>query len=232
MLELTDQLPSEDKNLEKVAVLTSGGLDSAVLLADIARDVEAHPIYIRAGLTWEAEERRAIENFVKALDNPNVQPLVDLSIPMQPFYGDHWGMTGIDVPKPGEADDAVFIPGRNIVLLGLASVWCSTHDVGKIAIGSLGGNPFPDATPEFFQNFGTVLSEGLGHRVTVVAPYRGRKKIDLIRENQHLPLELTLTCMTPVNDLHCGACQKCEERQDAFVAAGVEDKTKYVKRIA
>lgn len=213
--------------MEKVAVLASGGLDSAVLLADIALDAEVYPIYIRAGLAWEDEERRAIENFIRALDNPNVQPLVDLSISMQPFYGDHWGMTGIDVPKPGDTDDAVFIPGRNIILVGLASVWCSTHDIGKIAIGSLGGNPFPDATPAFFENFGAALSEGLGHQVTVVAPYRGRKKIDLIRENQHLPLELTLTCMTPIREIHCGACQKCEERQDAFIDAGVEDKTEY-----
>ncbi len=75
--------------------------------------------------------------------------------------------------------------------------------------------------------FGKVLSQGLGHEIAVVAPYRGRKKPDLIRENQHLPLELTLTCMTPVNDLHCGVCQKCEERQDAFVDAGVEDPTEY-----
>jgi 7-cyano-7-deazaguanine synthase len=182
--------------LEKVVVLASGGLDSAVLLADIARSAEAYPIYIRAGLAWEDAERRAIERFIIALDNPNVRDPVELLVPMQPFYGDHWGMTGIDVPKPGDADDAVFIPGRNIILVGLASVWCSVHGVGKIAIGSLGGNPFPDATPEFFESFGKALSQGLGRDVTVVAPYRGRKKIDLIRENQHLPLELTLTCMT------------------------------------
>ena len=59
-------------------------------------------------------------------------------------------MTGVDVPKHGDADDAVFMPGRNIVLIGLAAVWCSTRGVGAVAIGSLGGNPFPDATPEFF----------------------------------------------------------------------------------
>lgn len=213
--------------MDKVAVLASGGLDSAVLLADIARTAVVFPIYIRAGLAWEEEERRAIERFITVLDNPNVRNLVELSIPMRPFYGDHWSMTGVEVPKPGDADDAVFIPGRNIILVGLASVWCSTHDVDKIAIGSLSGNPFSDATPKFFESFGKVLSQGLGHEIAVVAPYRGRKKTDLIRENQHLPLELTLTCMTPVNDLHCGVCQKCEERQDAFVDAGVEDPIEY-----
>ena len=218
-------------HLEKVAVLTSGGLDSCVLLADLALDAEVWPVYVRAGLVWEDEERRAIDRFIAALDSPNVRPLVELSAPMRPIYGDHWSMTGIEVPKPGDADDAVFMPGRNIVLIGLAAVWCSTQGVNAVAIGSLGGNPFPDATPEFFEAFGVALSRGLAHEIEIRAPYRGRRKIDLIRENNDLPLELSLTCMTPVDGLHCGQCQKCEERIDAFTAAGVGDRTEYVARL-
>ena len=217
--------------MNKVAVLTSGGLDSCVLLADMARDAEVWPLYVRAGLVWEDEERRAIDRFIAALGSPNVRPLVELSAPMRPIYGDHWSMTGVDVPKPGDADDAVFMPGRNIVLIGLAAVWCSTRGVGVVAIGSLGGNPFPDATPDFFDAFGAALSRGLDHKIRVLAPYRGRTKVDLIRESQHLPLELSLTCMTPVDGLHCGQCQKCEERIDAFTAAAVEDRTQYIKPI-
>lgn len=213
--------------MDNIAVLTSGGLDSCVLLADVARDAEAWPLYVRAGLAWEDEERRAVERFIAALDNPNVRPPVELSAPMRPIYGDHWSTTGIDVPKPGDADDAVFMPGRNIVLIGLAAVWCSTRGVHKIAIGSLGGNPFPDATPEFFKAFAAALTRGLAHEIEVLAPYRGRTKADLIRQNSHLPLELSLTCMTPAADLHCGQCQKCEERIDAFTAAAVEDRTGY-----
>ena len=217
--------------LNKVAVLTSGGLDSCVLLADMARDAEVWPLYVRAGLVWEDEERRAIQRFIDALDSPNVRPLVELSAPMRPIYGDHWSMTGVDVPKPGDADDAVFMPGRNIVLIGLAAVWCSTRGVGVVAIGSLGGNPFPDATPEFFESFGAALSRGLDHKIQVLAPYRGRTKVDLIRESNHLPIELSLTCMTPVDGLHCGLCQKCEERIDAFTDAAVEDRTQYASRM-
>lgn len=214
-------------HLKKIAVLTSGGLDSCVLLADLARNAEVWPVYVRAGLVWEDEERRAIQRFIDELNSPNVRPLVELSAPMRSIYGGHWSMTGVDVPKPGDADDAVFMPGRNIVLIGLAAVWCSTQDVNAVAIGSLGGNPFPDATPEFFDAFGASLSRGLAHDIEILAPYRGRTKVDLIRENQHLPIEFSLTCMTPVDALHCGRCQKCEERIDAFTDACVEDRTKY-----
>ena len=40
-------------------------------------------------------------------------------------------------------------------------------------------------------------------------------------------LELTLSCMQPVNGLHCGQCSKCRERRDAFAEAGIEDPTAY-----
>jgi 7-cyano-7-deazaguanine synthase len=125
----------------------------------------------------------------------------------------------------------VFLPGRNILLLGLAAVWCSVHRVSRIAIGSLGGNPFPDATPRFFESYATLLSEGLGHPIAIEAPYRGLHKEDLIRRHAHLPLGLTLTCMAPKGGAHCGACNKCHERQTAFHKAGVPDPTVYAEAL-
>ena len=41
------------------------------------------------------------------------------------------------------------------------------------------------------------------------------------------PLELTFSCMAPVNDGHCGACNKCEERRIAFRDANMVDPTDY-----
>ena len=36
------------------AVLTSGGLDSAALLAETASTGVAYPIYVEAGMVWES----------------------------------------------------------------------------------------------------------------------------------------------------------------------------------
>lgn len=213
--------------MDRVAVLASGGLDSAVLLADLARNDEVFPINVRVGLAWEEEEAQALTAFLEALNSNNVRPVTTLSMPIAPFYGDHWGVTGKDVPEAGTEDSAVFLPGRNIILIGLAAVWCSTHEVSRIAIGSLGDNPFPDASPGFFQEFGSILSQGLAHQVVVEAPYRGLHKHEIIKDNRHLPLELTVTCMVPSAGVHCGACNKCDERQRAFGDAGVPDKTAY-----
>jgi 7-cyano-7-deazaguanine synthase len=120
------------------------------------------------------------------------------------------------------------LPGRNILLISLAAVWGSTHDVSRVAIGSLGGNPFPDASPQFFETFGQVLGTGLGRKVLIEAPMRGLHKEDIIRRFRNLPLELTLTCMAPRNSRHCGQCNKCYERQKAFSEAAIIDRTVYL----
>lgn len=211
-------------------MLASGGLDSCVLLANLAEQAQVFPIYVEAGLAWEQQEQAALTAYLDTLGHPNVVPVTVLQVPVAPLYGTsaQWSISGEDVPGAGTPDSAVFLPGRNILLIGLAAVWCSTHDVGRIAIGSLGDNPFADASPEFFADFGRVLSQGLDHQIQVVAPYRGLHKDELIRRNPHLPLELSLTCMAPKGGVHCGACNKCEERHSAFVCAGVPDRTRYL----
>ena len=213
--------------MERIAVLTSGGLDSSVLLAEEARSAEVYPIYVRCGLAWEDAERNALDLFLHALNNPSVMPVTTLSAPVRAMYGDHWSVGADGVPGAEEPDTSVFLPGRNILLIGLAAVWCSTHNVFRVGIGSLAGNPFPDATPDFFQKFAAALTAGLDHVVEVKAAFRELHKSDVIRRSKNLPLELTLTCMAPLNGLHCGQCNKCRERQVAFARSGVTDLTNY-----
>jgi 7-cyano-7-deazaguanine synthase len=215
--------------VEKIAVLASGGLDSSILLAKLAGDAEVYPIYVRCGFKWEDAEIRFLRLFIDALKNPSVRRATELSVPAAALYGDHWSVTGARVPTADEPDENTYLPGRNILLISLAAIWGSTHSVSRIAIGSLGGNPFPDATPQFFENFARDLGLGLSCQIVVEAPLRGFHKEDLIRGFKDLPLQLTLTCMAPVGSIHCGRCNKCFERQQAFQRAGVADRTSYLE---
>ncbi len=217
--------------MERVAVLASGGLDSSVLLADLARENHIFPVYIEAGLAWEGLEKRALEAFIAALGSANVAPLTRLQLPLGGLYGDHWSTTGEGVPETDEPDETVYLPGRNVLLLGLTGVWCALNDVHAVAIGSLDGNPFPDASPAFFDDYARLLSASLSHELHILAPYRRRHKEEIIAAFPDLPLELTLTCVAPRlvegRLVHCNACNKCRERRDAFAAAGVTDRTEY-----
>ena len=219
--------------MARLAVLASGGVDSAVLLADLAREYEVFPVYVEAGLAWEAREKRALEGYLNALAMPGIQPLTVLEMPVRSFYRDHWSTTGEGVPGYDAPDSAVYLPGRNVLLIGVTAVWCALNDVSGIAIGSLDDNPFPDATPGFFEDYGRVLSSALDHPLQILAPYRNRHKSQIIAAFPDLPLELTLTCMQPAEDeagfIHCGDCNKCRERREAFRDAGVPDRTRYAK---
>jgi 7-cyano-7-deazaguanine synthase len=213
-----------------VAVLCSAGLDSAVLLAHLAQTATVVPVYVGVGLAWEAAERATLASL---LADPafagRVEPLVALDFDMRDVYPPtHWAVTG-RAPAYDTPDEDVYIVGRNIVLLTKAAIACASRGVSRLAIGPLAGNPFPDATPEFFDALGRALSLGLAHPIAVEAPFSTWDKAAVIRRGLELgvPFEHTLSCMSPVASdgawRACGACSKCRERHDAFVAAGVRD---------
>ena len=213
--------------MDRIAVLASGGLDSCVLVADLARTAEVIPVHVSMGLVWEPDEIVALERFLEAVAQPNIRPLVKLVLPVETLYGPHWSITGRDVPPAGTPDLDVYLPGRNILLFSVVGIWCSLNGVSTMAIGSLSCNPFPDGTLEFFRTFPEAVGQGLNHPLRVLAPYRNLEKAELIRRFAGLPLELTLTCMTPVSGGHCGKCSKCGERQQAFRDAGIADPVVY-----
>jgi 7-cyano-7-deazaguanine synthase len=215
------------------AVLCSAGLDSAVLLALLAKSTTVLPLYVSVGLAWEPAERDALTRLLATPPfRPTVLEQVVLSVDMRDVYPvTHWAIRGTP-PAYDTADGDVYIVGRNVVLLTKAAVCCAYRQVGRLAIGPLAGNPFPDATPQFFDTMGRALSLGLAHELEIAAPLSTLDKPDVIRLGIELgvALELTLSCMNPANGEHCGRCSKCRERREAFVDAGVADPTVYASR--
>jgi 7-cyano-7-deazaguanine synthase len=211
-----------------LAVLVSGGLDSAVLLAEsLRRRPAVFPLYVRCGLTWEPAELHHLRHFLEAIRTPALRPLQLLEMPVQDLYGPHWSLTGEGVPGAETPDEAVFLPGRNLLFLTKAMLWCHLSGVPELALAPLEANPFPDATPEFFRACEAVVNQAVGGRVRVRLPYRGLGKAEVLRRGRGLPLEWTFSCIRPADGLHCGACNKCAERRRGFAAAGLPDPTAY-----
>ncbi|MGB7217255.1 MAG: 7-cyano-7-deazaguanine synthase [Vicinamibacterales bacterium] len=214
-------------------MLVSGGLDSVVLLAEEAARGDVQPIYVSVGLAWERAERTMLGQLLAA--NPLrglARRLVSLTVDMSDVYpATHWAVRG-QPPQYHTPDEDVYLPGRNVVLLAKAGVYCAAAKIDRILLGSLAHNPFPDATPEFRSAMARALSLGLAHPLTIDAPYAEVGKADVVRRGRALgvPLHLTLSCMGPIDTRHCGRCSKCRERHDAFLEAGVEDTTDYGDR--
>ena len=197
------------------------------MLAHVARRYQrVYPVFVRKGLVWEPTELSHLKRFLRAAKIPRVQSLTVLSLPVGDLYGNHWSITGRSVPGARTPDKAVYLPGRNLLLLSKAAAFCARHHIGTIAVGSLGHNPFPDATPKFFREFSTLASGALGFRIKVIAPFRTLPKEQVIRRGVRLrlPLHLSFSCMAPRRGRPCGHCNKCAERQKAFRRAGLPAK--------
>lgn len=210
------------------AVLCSGGLDSSVLLAEeLARGREVTPLHVRSGFAWEEAEARTL---ARLLARPPFQgranPLVTLTADVRDVYdAGHWALTGT-APGYDTPDHAVYLAGRNLLLLTKAAVWCGQHGVSRLTIGSLAGNPFPDATHQFFEQMSHALGTGLAHPIAVTAPLLTHSKADVVARGRALgvPLSLTLSCLKPgSDDAPCGTCSKCRERDQHFAEAGSSD---------
>ena len=213
--------------------MLSGGLDSAVLAAAEARAYVVHPVYVAGGLAWEEGEQHMVRQLLSASpfsDGENlIQPLARLEFSMRDVYpAAHWAITGTP-PLYDTPDEDVYLHGRNIALLSKAAVYAASRHISRIVVAPLAGNPFPDATPQFFAALNAAFSLGLAAPIEVVAPFAHLHKEDVVKLGAQLgvPFELTLSCMNPSAARHCGLCSKCRERRDAFEAAGIEDPTKY-----
>lgn len=215
---------------EPVAVLVSGGLDSAVLLAEaVQAGVDVHPVYVRTGMHWEPVEQQFLHRFLVAIRRSNLKPLVVLDQPAADVYGNHWSITGREAPTAADPNDADFLPGRNVLLFAKPLIWCALHGIRDLATAPLASNPFPDATPEFYDDLAAVVSRGMNATVRIVRPYADLHKADVIRRGKDLPLHLTFTCITPVGEQPCGRCIKCGERQRGFREADLPDPTNYAR---
>ena len=185
------------------SVCFSGGLDSAVLLADGApRHDAVQPIYVSAGLAWEAAEARAIARLLA------VAPFAGARRPRRDARAStcatstrrRTGRSTGQPPAYDTPDEDVYLDGRNIVLLveGGGVLRAARHRA-------------PRARPARGQSVSRrdagVLRRDGARAVARARPAARRSrrrsadlhKADVIRRGVELgvPLELTLSCMNP-----------------------------------
>lgn len=213
-----------------VGLLVSGGLDSSILLGQLlANGRTVQPFYIDSGLLWQQAELDALRRFLAAVAASELRPLVVLQLPLADVYEGHWSVTGEGVPEADTPDEAVYLPGRNPLLVIKAALWCRLNGIGELALAPLGSNPFADATPEFFAEFQSALNRATLGDVRLVRPFDRLSKRDVMLLGRDLPLEWTFSCIQPCGTLHCGECNKCHERREAFRLIGAEDPTVYAE---
>lgn len=196
-----------------VVVLTSGGEDSGVLADELsAAGRVVHPLFVRCGFVWESDELRRLRRQLAALRRPTLRPLTVLGAEALLVPQGHWSRGGRGTPTDHDAWDSVYLPGRNQLLITCAASLAHRVGAREIALATLKGNPFPDATSAFFRLMERVVADSFKLRVRVTAPYRALSKEQVRRRRPDFPFHLTFSCLRPRRGRECGRCSKCAER--------------------
>ena len=190
-----------------VLVLLSGGLDSAVLAAQLREAGR-----LGGALFIDYGQPAGRQEFSAALD---LADWLDVDLRESRFI----------LPTANQLTEGRFgvVGGRNLVLLAHGMAWATTLRCAAVAIGATADDQdgYPDCRIAWVESAAAMCSAAYG--VSVVAPLAQSGKAAIMAEAVRLgvPVHLTWTCYTPKMGQPCGECAAC--RRLAELAQGRTD---------
>jgi 7-cyano-7-deazaguanine synthase len=211
-----------------VVIVLSGGLDSSTLAYWIkSKGYEIYPISFNYGQIARKETKSAetIAGMLSAKLN-----LVDLSS-LKRIFERSTALVNIEIPIPSRFEPQVIVPFRNGIFLSISVAYAISINAKKIMYGAQKSDyPFyPDCRKDFVDAFHNAARLGTEKDITIENPFYNFSKADIIRIGKDLkvPYEMTWSCYQE-SQYHCGACESCVNRKNAFKSAEIDDPTKYI----
>jgi 7-cyano-7-deazaguanine synthase len=227
--------PDAEQNRPAAVVLTSGGLDSATVLAMArARGFDCHALSFDYGQRHKAEltAARRVAASLGAVEHKIIR--IDL--------GDIGGsaLTDERIAVPQSASEGIpvtYVPARNTVFLSLALGWAEVLGSSDIFIGvnAVDYSGYPDCRPEYIAAFASMArlatKAGVeGGEIHIHTPLIALSKAEIIAEGLRLGVDygLTVSCYAADGEGRaCGRCDACRLRRQGFQQAGLADPTRY-----
>lgn len=123
---------------------------------------------------------------------------------------------------------STYVPFRNGLFISAAASVALSNGCTEIYYGAhaddAAGNAYPDCSTDFNDAINRAIYLGSGGVLTVIAPFIGCNKSEVVKTGLLLgaPYELTWSCYTG-GEKPCGKCGTCIDRAAAFAANGVPD---------
>ena len=219
----------------KAVILTSGGLDSATLLAMAHSNArECYSLSFDYGQRHRAElnaARGLAERYGDVIHRV-------VSLDLSAIGGS--ALTDMDIPVPTTPQEGIpitYVPARNTVFLSLALGWAEVLGASEIYIGvnAVDYSGYPDCRPEFISAYqlliGVATKAGVeGASISLETPLIDLSKGAIIDAGLRLGVDYSLTVSCYQADemgRACGECDSCRLRAAGFEQAGVPDPTRY-----
>jgi 7-cyano-7-deazaguanine synthase len=214
--------------------ICSGGLDSVTLAYKLAAEAAPNRLVSFDYGQRHRKELAFARRCAQALGVPH--DLIDLTA-ITPFLKGSalTDAASVEVPDGHYAEESMritVVPNRNAIMLAIAFGVAAGERATAVAAAFHSGDHFiyPDCRPAFVETFGAMQRRALEDlwEVELRTPFVHMTKADIVRVGAALgvPFAETWSCYRG-DELHCGRCGTCVERQEAFHLAGVDDPTAY-----
>lgn len=212
-------------------VILSGGMDSAVLLAQEKRNgtvVEA--------ITFDYGQRHRKEiEYADAYAFSLGVTWHLITLPLRDVFAGSGSSQVTDEPVPHghyaeENMKKTVVPHRNLIMLSLAAARARSIGAKWVSYAAHAGDHtiYPDCRPEFVSALNKLLAVSDWEPIGISAPFLALTKGDIAAMGVSIgvPFEHTWSCYEG-GLMHCGKCGACTERKEAFAEFELDDPTIY-----
>lgn len=211
--------------MEKVIVMASGGIESNTLIARLTKDEKfVIGLFMDIGLDTRDQQfhfaKQALSSERGRFEHIDITGLKDTFL----------GFVPPDLIA-GEADkicpDVEWIP----VYSAIATYYAEAASVNKVYMGFI-SDQVTKRRAKFLKNIGPTFAsyqEGVSP-VSFETPYATYSKSDVVAEGVKLGLDYSKSWSCIYGGrLHCGICDRCSARKQAFSKARISDPTAYAE---
>ena len=224
--------------MKKAVVMISGGMDSAVVAAMIAKEgYKIAALHLNYGQRTEARELKAFNDICDHY-GINERLIVDIKY-LAEIGGSSLTDENIEVSQAELDNNTIptsYVPFRNANILAIATSWAEVIGANAIGVGAMeqDSSGYPDCREDFFDAYEKMIDLGTKPetKIKILRPVINMTKKDIILEGKELgvPFELTWSCYKS-SETACGECDSCALRRRGFAQSGISDPITYAKRI-
>ncbi len=213
--------------IKKTVIVLSGGADSATLAYWAkSKGYNIYPINFNYGQI-ASKETKSAEIISEKLDSKIM--VIDISA-LKQIYEGSTVLVDRSMPMPSQFESNIIVPFRNGIFLSIAVAYAITIGAKTIMYGAhKSDEPFyPDCRKEFVNAFQDATKLGTDEDIKIENPFYKLSKDEIIQIGTSLevPYNLTWSCYLQ-GEQHCGECESCSNRKNAFKLAHISDPTEY-----
>ncbi|MEM2971862.1 MAG: 7-cyano-7-deazaguanine synthase QueC [Candidatus Bathyarchaeia archaeon] len=214
---------------KRCVVILSGGIDSSTV-AYWAKSIgyNVYALTFKYGQIAQKEVKHATL-IAEKLGVPI--KIVDLNSLKEIFAG-VTSLCDEKIEMTSAFSPSLVVPFRNAIFLSVAVAYALSVGADTIFYGAQGSDSsfYLDCRKDFCREFEKMAKLGTGRNMYVEAPFNNLAKSEVVTLGVQLgvPFHLTWSCYLD-KEKHCGKCESCTNRKNAFKEAKVPDPTEYVE---